>query len=84
VGHPAGPPGLPAGAHAPHEARNGAGGTGYLGPCPPSGRHHYTFRLFALDGPLRLARTADRVTFERALRGHVRAAAMLVGTYKRR
>src|SRR5258708_687538 len=31
------------------EGKNGAGRLGYVGPCPPSGTHHYEFRLYALD-----------------------------------
>ena len=30
------------------EANNAIGRPGYAGPCPPSGTHHYEFRLYAL------------------------------------
>lgn len=33
------------------EARNGAGGNGWAGPCPPSGNHTYVFTLYALSQP---------------------------------
>jgi Raf kinase inhibitor-like YbhB/YbcL family protein len=50
------------------------------GPCPPSGRHHYQFKLYALDRMLDLARPT-RQEVERAIEGHVLAEAALVGTY---
>lgn len=74
---------LPLGGRAPAEGRNDAGRIGYIGPCPPSGRHRYVFRLYALRAPLRLARGASRAAFLTALRGKVLAAARLVGTYER-
>lgn len=40
--------GLPAGSHL--GGPNGAGGSGWTGPCPPSGpAHHYRFTLRAFD-----------------------------------
>ena len=53
---------------------------GWGGPCPPSGRHHYQFKLYALDRMLDLARPT-RQEVERAMEGHVLAEATLVGTY---
>lgn len=74
---------LPQGKRAPAEGTNDAGRRGYLGPCPPSGTHHYVFRLFALNTRLRLAPGSKRSAFLRALRGHVLATAGLTGTYGR-
>ncbi len=34
------------------EATNDLGSTGYDGPCPPSGTHHYLLQLYALDQQL--------------------------------
>ncbi len=68
----------PAGAR---QGRNGAGGLGYFGPMPPSGVHHYHFRLYALDRPLDLASGATRVALDAAMKGHVLATAELVGAF---
>jgi Raf kinase inhibitor-like YbhB/YbcL family protein len=75
--------GLGEGQAAPHEGRNGFGTTGYAGPCPPHGRHRYSFRLHALDTELDLEPGADRDQLDRALEGHVVQTAELVGGYER-
>lgn len=75
--------GLAEGARPPREGTNSAERTGYLGPCPPSGRHRYIFRLYALSRPLSLARSARSADFQKALRGRVLATAKLMGTYER-
>jgi Raf kinase inhibitor-like YbhB/YbcL family protein len=56
--------------------------TTWGGPCPPSGKHHYTFKLYALDRMLDLVRPT-RQELEAAMDGHVLAEATLVGTYHR-
>jgi Raf kinase inhibitor-like YbhB/YbcL family protein len=81
---PAGARRLPAGAHPPREGVNSFGDRGYAGPCPPSGTHHYRFRLYALDTPLTLPAGADRDGLAAALKGHVRASALLVGLFRSR
>jgi Raf kinase inhibitor-like YbhB/YbcL family protein len=76
---------LASGTHAPREGVNSFGTRGYSGPCPPAGtRHHYRFHLYALDAPLALAAGADRDRFAGALKGHVRASALLVGLFRSR
>lgn len=52
----------------------------YGGPCPPSGRHRYIFRVRALDTVLDLT-TFDRADIERRLQGHVIAEGKLLGLY---
>jgi Raf kinase inhibitor-like YbhB/YbcL family protein len=75
--------GFDEGQAAPREGRNGFGTTGYVGPCPPRGRHRYFFRLYALDTELDLHAGADRDQFDRALDGHVLETTELVGGYQR-
>ena len=59
--------------------------TGYGGPCPPSGTHHYHFMLSALDvGSLALKQGATKGDVEKGMRGHVLGTAELVGLYARR
>ncbi len=69
---------LPPGATA---AKNDAGKPGYIGPCPPRGKHHYYFRVYALD--TQIAKPATKVDFLTAITGHVLAQGELVGTYER-
>lgn len=86
---------LPAGIHAltasqsaslPGRSRDGVNSTGhsgYIPPCPPAGRHHYIFTLYALDTASQLApANANRAEVLKAIAGHVIAQARLIGTYQ--
>ena len=67
--------------------RNDFGKNGYGGPCPPKGHgpHRYFFKLSALDvDALTLGDGASRAQLEKAMQGHVLAAAQLVGRYERK
>lgn len=57
---------------------------GYRGPWPPSGTHHYAFKLYALDRLLDLPVKATKPQIEAAMQGHILAQAQLVGTYRRK
>lgn len=61
---------------------NDTGKGGYTPPCPPSGTHHYHFRVYALDIKLPMAMT--RADLDVQMRGHVLAQGELVGTYEKR
>ena len=56
--------------------------TGYGGPAPPTGRHRYFFKLYALDEKLNLATAPTKAQLGKAMRGHVLAEATLIGTYE--
>jgi Raf kinase inhibitor-like YbhB/YbcL family protein len=58
---------------------------GWLPPDPPTGHgsHDYVFQLFALSRTPDLESNPGRTSVAEALRGHVLAAGMLVGTYSR-
>jgi hypothetical protein len=55
----------------------------YSGPCPPSGFHHYHFKLYALDQELGLEDTARKKELEAIMEGHILDSAELIGTYQR-
>jgi len=57
--------------------------TEWGGPCPPIGRHRYFHKLYALDTGLQLPPGARKPDVEQAMRGHVLAEAVLVGTYQK-
>jgi Raf kinase inhibitor-like YbhB/YbcL family protein len=65
------------------DGRNGAGGDRYTGPCPPSGVHHYGFRLYALRDTPPVQPGADAATLRAAIADIRLAATMLTGTYRR-
>jgi Raf kinase inhibitor-like YbhB/YbcL family protein len=65
------------------QGANDFGRIGYGGPCPPSGTHRYTFRLYALDVALELPEGARKAHLERAMNAHVLSEAELMGKYHR-
>jgi Raf kinase inhibitor-like YbhB/YbcL family protein len=66
------------------QGRNSVGENKYSGPCPPSGKHHYHFKVYALDTKLSsLPPSTDQKEFEKAMKGHIVAWGELIGLYKR-
>lgn len=63
--------------------KNSSGGTGYQGPCPPSGTHRYYFKLYALDTTLNLLPGATKAEVLKEMDGHILAQAELMGTFKK-
>jgi Raf kinase inhibitor-like YbhB/YbcL family protein len=57
---------------------------GYEGPCPPTGRHRYFHKLFALDVVLPDLRRPSKAALEKAMQGHILAQASVIGLYQRR
>ena len=71
---------LPAGAAA---GTNDFGKQAWGGPCPPTGRHRYFFKVYAVDvalGPPGIKKSDLLV----AMQGHVLAMGSLIGTYEKR
>lgn len=64
--------------------RNDFGDLDYDGPKPPSGTHHYHFKVFALDTMLNLQPGVRRADLQSAMSGHVLDQAEVVGTYAHR
>ncbi len=62
---------------------NGAGKTGYHGPCPPSGSHRYYFNVFALDKNLDLPVHADKKKLQEAMQPHIVAKGSIMGRYQK-
>ena len=65
------------------QGRTSAGTSGYHGPCPPSGTHHYFFKIYALDIMLSLSADANKKDLLAAMEGHILANAELMGTFNR-
>ena len=66
------------------QGRNSFGENKYNGPCPPSGRHHYHFKVYALDTKLSsLPLSTDKKELEKAMKNHIIAWGEIVGLYKR-
>jgi Raf kinase inhibitor-like YbhB/YbcL family protein len=62
---------------------NSWGRTDYGGPCPPSGKHRYFFRLYALDSYLTIPEGSPDEMVYAAMEGHILGEASLMGTYER-
>ena len=71
---------LPGGAV---QGKNSARRAGYYPMCPPSGRHRYFFKVYALDRKFDRLGQPSADELERAMRGHVLAKGELMGTYEK-
>jgi len=65
------------------EGMNGFGKKGFGGACPPSGTHHYHFKVYALDTQLNLQEKTTKADLEEAMKGHILSQAELIGLYTR-
>ena len=65
------------------KGKNDFGKLGYGGPCPPSGTHHYFFKVYALNSILELREGSTKEELERAMQGKVLGEGVLVGLYSR-
>lgn len=72
--------GLPPGTR---EGLNDWRRTGYGGPAPPTGRHRYFHKLYALGVVLPDLEHPTKARLLNAMKGRVLAEAQLIGTYKR-
>jgi Raf kinase inhibitor-like YbhB/YbcL family protein len=66
------------------QGKNGRSENKYTGPCPPSGIHHYYFKVYALDTKLSLPMSTDKKALMEAMIGHTLAKGELVGTYEKK
>ncbi len=62
---------------------NDGGELGYMGPCPPSGIHHYHFKLYALSEKLDIPPNSTKEELEKEIEDAFIAKSELVGTYSR-
>lgn len=76
--------GATGGANLPSGAKHGKNSYArlcYDGPCPPSGTHHYYFKLYALDVETINPLNTKKEGIDAAMRGHVLGETVLMGTY---
>jgi hypothetical protein len=66
------------------EGLNGAGKTGYTGPCPPDKEHRYFFYLLALDRTLTFPAQPTKADVIAAVQYHILGQAELMGRYDRK
>jgi Raf kinase inhibitor-like YbhB/YbcL family protein len=53
----------------------------YKSMCPPTGTHHYHFKVYALDAMLNLDKNSSKAELEAAMKDHTLAEGDLVGLY---
>lgn len=72
--------GLPEGTQI---GKNDWGRRDYGGPCPPTGKHRYVHKIYALDTTLGL-KSPTKAELEEAMEGHILARGELIGTYEKK
>lgn len=71
-------------SHPGTQGKNGRGENKYTGPCPPTGKHRYYFKVYALDKKLSLAEGSTKAELENAMQGHILASGQLMGKYEKK
>lgn len=66
------------------QGKNDFGATGYGGPTPPTGTHHYVITVYALSQPLGLKNGFKYKAFQKALEDRVLAQASLTAAYSKK
>jgi Raf kinase inhibitor-like YbhB/YbcL family protein len=74
---------IPENFHGASQGYNSAGKTGYTGMCPPSGIHHYHFKVYALETRLAIDPATDKKGLEHAMKGHILCEGEIIGLYKK-
>ncbi len=77
---------LPEGVHPtdlPAQGRTDFGRTGYGGPCPPNGTHHYRFTLWALSSMLHLKTAPSADELRSVIANRILGETKLTATYTR-
>ena len=74
---------IPEGFDGADQGLNGTQKAGYTGMCPPTGTHHYHFKVYALDTKLDISKQTGKDGLEKAMKGHILAQGELVGLYKK-
>ncbi|MCL4358482.1 YbhB/YbcL family Raf kinase inhibitor-like protein [Patescibacteria group bacterium] len=63
---------------------NSFGKNSYGGPCPPSGAHHYHFKIYAIDTTLNIASSSRKINLEESMAGHIIGQGEIIGLYARK
>lgn len=65
------------------QGRNGFGGIGYRGPCPPGETHEYKFKFYALETDLDLAPGAPKKDLVEDIQNYIIDKTIITGKYGR-
>lgn len=65
------------------EGKTSWGNNKWQGPCPPTGTHHYQFKLYALDKVIDLPASSGKSDLLTEMEGHTLDSVMLVGLARR-
>ncbi len=60
---------------------NSMGHMTYDGPCPPTGTHHYHFKVYALDDILELGPGSNRDALDKLIQDHIIDETEIIGLY---
>jgi Raf kinase inhibitor-like YbhB/YbcL family protein len=63
--------------------KNTRGKNEYMGPCPPSGVHHYHFTVYALDAKMDLPEGSSKEELRASMQNHIIGQGELIGLYQK-